>query len=245
MSTQHVQTKDEIDILFLFQNRDHHRHKLRPNLERRLMNPPHDFLRPHPFRLTDEPFIDEPFQSAPSRAPRRHDGHLRPAIDERLERDSIHLHVHVQHHHLREHLRGLIHRQGEIMLDVFSSNAFFDFPLRLDVERIRVHERQFLHPSRSHRLLSRPHLPHPSLKRVHVVSIDRVREFRVSRAQTTQRLRVVSKRPHHRSRIIRASIGVYRARVRGIVRRDVRTRTFHRFLGHDAQNIVLRDTVRA
>ena len=212
MSAKHIEPENKIHLLLLLEHRDCRRHKVSAQFHRRLVHASDNLLRAHSLCHSLKPVINQSLQPTLSRETHRHDSHLRPAIDESLERRSIHLCVHVQHDHLPKHLWRLIHRHLQVMLHVFSSNRLFNLLLRLHIERIRVHERHLFRFRASQIIRALLKLSHSVLKRLHVLPLNRTRHRRIPRSQLRHQLRRRTEFTHHSHRVHRRSVRSRRSR---------------------------------
>ena len=140
MPLEHVQAEQKVHVLLLLQHGDGTREVFVSHLDGRLVHAADDLLRAHALRHSLPPRVDESLQTQTLRAPEGHDRHLRPAVDESLEGVAVHLHVHVQHDHAAERLRGVLHRLFVVFVDVALVNHRLDLRLSLHVERVRVEQ---------------------------------------------------------------------------------------------------------
>jgi hypothetical protein len=93
-------------------------------------------------RWVPTPFaaVDESLEAETLRAPEAHDGHLRAAVHEHLQRMAVHLHVHVEHDDGSERLGRRLHGVLVVFVDVLESDRLLDLTLRLHVERVGVEQ---------------------------------------------------------------------------------------------------------
>ena len=99
-----------------------------------------DALGPDTLRRSLKPAVDESLEAETLRAPEAHDGHLRAAVHEYLQRMAVHLHVHVEHDDGPERLGRRLHGVLVVFVDVLESDRLLDLTLRLHIERVGVEQ---------------------------------------------------------------------------------------------------------